>query len=176
MIKNSNSLFYLNKLFKKIILKKWYIQKLKNKISFLNTIKKQNYKKLNTKCYSQEYSLIIVYIIEIYFSQTNTLVHLTNSAGKLEFFCSAGKLLFKGKSKKARISVLLNIIRILIKKLTFLQYRPVMLRLKNVGFKKNWILKKLKKKIFINTLMGLNLYSYNGCRKKKIRRKKLKIT
>ena len=175
MIKNSNNLFYLNKFLKKIILKKRYIQKLKNKISFLN-IKKKSHKKLNTKCYNQEYNLIIVYIIEIYFSHTNTLVHLINSVGKLKFFCSAGNLLFKGKSKKARISVLLNIIRILIKKLTFLKHKPVMLRLKNVGFKKNWILKKLKRKFFINTLMSFNSYSYNGCRKKKIRRKKLKLT
>jgi len=119
------------------MVKKQYIQKLKNKISFLNITKKQSHKKLNTKFYNQKYNFIIVYIIEVYFSQTNTLVHLTNPVGKLKFFCSAGKLLFKGKSKKARISVLLNIIHILIKKLTFLKDRPVMLRLKNVGFKKS---------------------------------------
>ena len=176
MIKNCNNFFYLNKFFKKIILKKRYIQKLKNKISFLNITKKQNHKKLNTKFYNQKYNFIIVYIIEVYFSQTNTLVHLISPVGKLKFFCSAGNLLFKGKSKKARISVLLNIIHILIKKLTFLKDRPVMLRLKNVGFKKNWILKKLKRKIFINTIIGFNLYSHNGCRKKKVCRKKLKLT
>ena len=127
----------MNKLFRKIILKKRYIQKLKNKIFFLNITKKQNYKKLNIKFYTEKYNFIIVYIIEIFFSQTNTLVYLTNPVGKLKFFCSAGNLLFKGKSKKARISVLLNIIHILIKKLTFLKDRSVMLRFKNVGFKKN---------------------------------------
>ena len=135
-VKNYDNHFYLNKFFKKIRFKKQYIQKLKNKISFLNNTKKQNYKKLNNGLYSKKDNFIIAFIIEILFSKTNTLVYVINSVGKLKFFCSAGNLLFKGKGKKARTSILINIIYILIKKLKFLKDRPIMLRLKNVGFRK----------------------------------------
>lgn len=146
--------------------KKQYTYKLKNKLYSLSRIKK-NYKILDTNTLN---SFSIVYIVEILFSKTNTLLHITNAEGKLKFFCSAGNLLFKGKNKKARSQILRNLINILIKKLQFLKNRPLILRLKNVGFKKMLIIRKLKKKTFIKIFTGLNLYSYNGCRKKKIRR------
>ena len=46
--------------------------------------------------------------------------------------------------------------------------------LKNVDSNIFWFLKKLKKKLFITVVKHFNLYPYNGCRKKKIRRKKFK--
>ena len=137
MIKNYNNYFYLNKLFRKIKSNKQHIQKLKNKNYFLNKTKEQNYKKLNTNLYIKKDNFTIAYIIDIFFSQTNTLIHITNSVGKLKLFCSAGNLFFKGKGKKARTSILTNIIFILIKKITYLKNRPLILCLKNVGFKKN---------------------------------------
>ena len=137
MMKNYNNYFYLNKLFRKIKFNKQYIKKLKNKNYFLNKTKKRNYKKLNTNLYIKKDNFTIAYIIKFFFSQTNTLIHITNSVGKLKFFCSAGNLLFKGKEKKARKSILINITSILIKRITYLKNRPLILCLKNVGFRKN---------------------------------------
>jgi ribosomal protein S11 len=168
---------YLKTLFNKIIYKKQYLQELNTKSFFFNkNIKNslQNIKKFSNKMYiTKQNNFLISYIIEFFFNKTNTLIQITNFFGKLKFFCSAGYLLFKSKSKKARMLVIKSIIRILIKKLAFLKNKTVILRLKNVGFKKALIVKKLKKKIFIKVIVSLNSYSHNGCRKKKNCRKKI---
>ena len=179
MIKNYNSNFNFNKFLKKIVLKKQYIKKLTDKTCLLEDIKEQNYKSLNyslffNKKYFIEHNNLVVYIIDISFSRSNTLLHVTDSSGTLKFFCSAGDLSYTGKSKKARVSVLKAMVRILVRKLTFLQNKPIALHLKNVRFRKFWIVKRLKKKFFIKVVRSFNLYPHNGCRKQKIRRKKLK--
>jgi len=174
MVQNSkNNCHMFNKILKQVIFKKKYVKKLKNKIKTLKNISKQNYKKFNAKLYlKKDTTFLITYVIEICFSKSNTLLQITNSLGVLKFFCSAGYLLFKGKSKKARIPVLKKIIGFLLKKLKFLENRPTALHLKNVRFRKAWIIKKLEKKIFLKTVTGFNLYSYNGCRRRKNRRKR----
>jgi hypothetical protein len=135
MIKNNIKKAFLNKFFKKIMYKKQYINKLNNKVFFLNknSIKKYN-KKFSTRICK---SFLISYIIEILFNKTNTLTQITDSFGRLKFFCSAGHIFFKGKSKKARVSIIKNILKILVKKLIFLKNKPLILRVKNVGLKKN---------------------------------------
>jgi len=163
----------LNKILQKIVDRKRYIKELKNKAKILRKIWHKNHKIFNTKIHLRKNTnFLITYVIEIYFAKTNTFLQVTNSLGQLKFFCSAGFLLFKGKNKKARTPVLKKIITILLNKLTFLKDRPAALHLKNVGFKKNWILKKLEKKVFLKTVTGFSSYSHNGCRKKKVRRKK----
>ena len=179
MVKNYNSNFNLNKFLKKIVLKKQYIKKLKNKTCLLEIIKEQNYKNLNSSLFFKnedfiKYDNLLVYIIDISFSRSNTLLHVMNYSGILKFFCSAGDLTFSGKSKRSRVSVLKAMIRILIRKLKFLQNKPIALHLKNVGFRKFWIVKRLKKKFFIKIVRSFNLYPHNGCRKRKVRRKKFK--
>lgn len=174
MVQNfTNNCHMFNKILEQVVFRKKYIKKLKNKVKALKNIWKQNYKKFNAKLHlKKDTTFLIAYVIKICFSKSNTLLQITNSLGALKFFCSAGYLLFKGKSKKARIPVLKKIVGLLLKKLKFLEDRPVILHLKNVGFRKAWILKKLEKKIFLRTVTGFNLYSYNGCRRKKNRRKK----
>jgi ribosomal protein S11 len=175
--KNYNSNFNLNKFLKKLVLKKKYIKTLTDKICLLENIKEQNFKILNNNLFSNNFikhDTLIVYIIDISFSRSNTLLHVMDSSGILKFFCSAGDLSYSGKSKKSRISVLTSMIRVLMQKLKFLQGKPIALHLKNVGFKKFWIVKKLKKKFFIKIVRSFNLYPHNGCRKKKVRRKKFK--
>ena len=95
-------------------------------------------------------------------------------SGKLKFFYSAGSFNYSGKSKKARYVVFRELYRVLISKLKFLKNKPVALHLKNVGYNKSWIVKKLKKKFFIKSVRSFNLYPHNGCRKRKMRRKKFK--
>lgn len=181
-IKTQNNL-NLNKFFSDIKLKKQYIKKLKSKYDLLKNYKK-NYKNLSLSifsksCYknSAKESFLVTYIIDITFSRTNTLLHVMDFSGNLKFFCSAGLLKYKGKSKKkARYLIFRDMFRILNSKLKFLKSQPLALHLKNVGSAKFWIVKKfLKKKLFVKIVKSYDLYPHNGCRKKKVRRKKIRI-
>lgn len=180
MLKNdsNNAKLNLNNFLTNIKLKKQYIKKLQNKISVLNFIKEKNYKLLNSQIStvkrSDEENYLISYIIDITFSQTNTLLHVMDPLGNLKFFCSAGSLNFKGKAKRSRFLVFREMYNILISKLRFLKGQPIAVHFKNVGSSRFWILKKLKKKFFIRVVKSFSSYPYNGCRKRKMRRKKFK--
>jgi ribosomal protein S11 len=179
MSKNSNVSINLNKFLNNISLKKQYIKNLQTQTLLLNTIKQKNYKLLNSsllkkQSISANQDHVIMYIIDITFLRSNTLLHVMDISGKLKFFCSAGYLKHKGKSKKARFSVFKGIYRLLVTKLRFLKGKPLALHLKNVGFNKFWMIKKLKTKFFIKTVKIFNSFPHNGCRKKKVRRKKFK--
>lgn len=166
--------FNLNKFLKDIKLKKQYVKNLNDKIFFLSNIKEKNYKLVCKKNSFDKYDHLVMYIIDISFSRSNTFLHVLDFAGNLKFFCSAGYFNYSGKSKRSRLTILKEFYRILLLKLKFLKGRPVALHLKNVGSYKFRIIKKLKKKFFIKIIRNFNLYPHNGCRKKKIRRKKIK--
>jgi ribosomal protein S11 len=171
--------FNFNKFLSSVKLKKQYIIKLQDKISTLNSSGKSNYKYLSSSISDNKTHLVqndhlVMYIIDISFAETNTLLHVTDFAGNLEFFCSAGSLNYKGKQKKLRFLVFRDMFRILVSKLTFLKGKPVAVHLKNVGSNRFWIVKKLKTKFFIKVVRNFSSYPYNGCRKKKMRRKKIK--
>jgi len=179
MLRNFNTYFDLNKFFGNIRLKKQYIKKLKTKVFLLNKVKEKNYKTLNFVMFEKTQNLVkedylVVYVIDILFSKTNTLLHVMDFSGNLKFFSSAGSLNYKGKSKKARFVVIKEFYRVLVTKLKFLKNKPIALHLKNVGSNKFWLVRKLKKKIYIKVVCSFDLYPYNGCRKKKVRRKKFK--
>jgi ribosomal protein S11 len=168
----------LDKFFKNIFIKKQYLQKLKKQALLINNIKQNNYKLVNQKLFKTKTNHLIkdsiMYIIDLMISKSNTFLHVTDASGKLKFFCSAGHLQFKGKNKKFRSNVFKSIYRILITKLHFLKNKPIALHLKNVGFNRFFIIKKLKKKFFIKTIKIFNFFPFNGCRKKKVRRTKIK--
>lgn len=179
MLKTDNNIkLNLNNFFSNIKLKKQYIKKLQDKIILLNNIKEKNYKLLGSKLFatkkSAEENYLVSYVVDITFSQTNTLLHVIDPLGNLKFFCSAGSLNFKGKAKRSRFIVFRKMYSILISKLKFLKGQPLGVHFKNVGSSKLWMLKKLKKKFFIRVVRNFSLYSYNGCRKSKMRRKKFK--
>jgi ribosomal protein S11 len=178
MVQNYKISFDINKFLRNIQLKKKYIKNLNNNVSLLSNIKEKNYKLLNNKIAlnknfytSQDH--LVMYIIDITFSRSNTLLHVSDSAGNLKFSRSAGSFNYSGKSKKARWVVFKEFYRYLFK-LNFLKNKPIALHFKNVGPTKFWIIKQLKKKLFIKTVSSFTLYPYNGCRKKKMRRKKFK--
>jgi ribosomal protein S11 len=163
----------LNKFLNDIKLKKQYVKNLKNKIDLLVDFKK-NYKNLSLIVSNKNFikeDFLIRYIIDITFSRTNTLLHVMDFSGNLKFFCSAGSLQYKGKRKKSRYLVFRDISKVLISKLKFLKSQPLALHLKNVGLAKSWIVKTLKKKLFIKVVKSYEMYPHNGCRKKKVRRK-----
>jgi ribosomal protein S11 len=168
----------LDKFLIDVKLKKQYINKLQSKVSVLRNItKNKGYKDLssilfpNNEFTSYEDSLVL-YIVDVTFSRTNTLLHIMDFSGKLKFFSSAGLVKYTGKSKKARFSVFRDLYRFLFTKLKGLGSKPIALHLRNVGSHKFWIIEKLKKKLYIKIIKSFNSYPFNGCRKKKVKRKK----
>lgn len=170
----NNNYKKLNIFFQNILLKKQYILKLKKKINYLNNVKNQNSFVINSSHKPDKQHCIVKYIIDITFSRTNTLLHVTDFSGNLKFFCSAGHFNYNGRSKKSRRVVLKDFYKVLVLKLQYLKTQPIALHLKNVRSEKFWVFKYLKKKFFIKTIKVFSSYSYNGCRKKKIRRKKIR--
>lgn len=174
-----NSNYKLNQFFKILSLKKQYLQKLKEQSVLLTELKKKNYKIINKSLESESISTnldhVVMYIVDITFSRSNTFLNVMDSSGKLKFYCSAGHLQFKGKrNKKSRLLVFKSICHILLTKVKFLKGKPIALHLKNVGFKKFQIISKLKTHFFIKLVKVFNLFPFNGCRKKKVKRKKIK--
>jgi ribosomal protein S11 len=172
--------FEFNDFLEKIRLKKKYINKLDNKIYQLNDLKEKSYKSLSLKLSDEKSNVLkkenylVKYVIDITFSRTNTLLHVMDFSGHLKFFCSAGVLQYKGKRKKARYQVFRDLYQILLSKFKFIKNQPIALHLKNVGVARFWIIKLLKKKYFIKVIRSFNTYPHNGCRKKKVRRKKFR--
>jgi ribosomal protein S11 len=171
---------HLNQFLEALSLKKQYLQKLKKQSFFINLLKQKNYKIIsqfnrNFEHTSSNLDNIIMYIIDITFSRSNTFLHVMDSSGKLKFFCSAGHLQYKGRrNKKSRFAVFKSIYHVLLTKLRFLKGKPIALHLKNVGLKRFWIIKKLKTHFFIKLVKIFNFFPFNGCRKKKVKRKKFK--
>jgi ribosomal protein S11 len=158
--------FELNEFFQNIKLKKQYINKLKVEVTNLNLIKDTN---LNNNTENN----LVKYIVDITFSRTNTLLHVMDFSGNLKFYSSAGKLGYKGKSKKVRKLILRAIYKSLVLKLDYLLNQPIALHLKNVSFSSSsWIIDRLKKKLFIKVVKIYESNVYNGCRKRKLKKKK----
>jgi hypothetical protein len=80
----------------------------------------------------------------------------------------------ESKKKSSDIKVSEKFYKILVAKLKFLQGTPVALHFNNVEFNFQWFLDKVTKKLFITIVRFYTKYSHNGCRKKKIKRKKIK--
>ena len=170
--------FNLNKFFKEIHLKKQYLKKMQTKTRLLDNSIDNNYKKIGSKftknLSNNRKNTFVMYIVDISFSKKNTLLHISDCLGNIKFFYSAGFFQQKGKGKVSRSIVLRKFYRILVSKFKFLKQVPIAIHFKNADSNMFWFLKKLKKTLFITVVKHFNLYPYNGCRKKKIRRKKFK--
>lgn len=170
--------FNLNRFFKEIHLKKQYLKTLQDKTYLLTKLKDTNYKKVGLQSFSKSVnkasSIFVMYVVEISFSKKNTLFHISDFSGNTKFFYSAGSFQQKGKGKISRSIILRKFYRLLVSKLKFVKKVPIAIHFKNVDSNVFWFLKKLKKKFFITVVKHFNQYPYNGCRKKKIRRKKFK--
>ena len=178
--KNKNQVnLDLNKFFKNISLKKQYIKQLENKITKLTTIKKTNYKALSLKLFkTYNFSVRrISYLLDFFFSKKNTTLYIIDCSGNIKFFYSAGLFNFKKPQKASLLRVILKkFYKILISDLLFLKSTSIAIHFKNknVRFNISWFLKKLCKKFFIIIVKFFIFYSYNGCRKKKLKKRKFK--
>jgi ribosomal protein S11 len=180
----SNTLF--NNLTTKLKLKtallqkeKFYVKNLLNQATYLKKLKESDSKNLSVKEFlisnNKETNLqdfMIVYVISISFLKANTTIHISDIKGNLKLFYSAGSVKLSGKQKKKRRIAVSKLISLILKKATFLGQKPVALHLNNVNFYKNLIVRKLKRNLYVKVIKVLNQTPYNGCRKKKLRRKK----
>lgn len=166
---------------KSIKIQKNYINKLKIKILRLQTIKEKNYKNFSTVFSAESSCLIrekttyfIRYVIDVTFSESNIFLHVMDFSGRLILFSSAGLLQHKGKKIQHYI-VLKDLIKKLISSCKkHFKNKPVILHLRNPD--RWWYLvpKFLKRHFFIRAVRVYNKYPYNGCRKRKVRRKKIR--
>ena len=116
---------------------------------------------------------LIRYIINIKFTESNTLVNVTDIEGNPKVFLSSGVVGLKGKMKKYHPTAIVKILKFLVAKIKFVGASPVAIHFS--GAKRYQILlavKLLKTKVFIKTIRNYNLKAYNGCRPRKMKRLK----
>jgi ribosomal protein S11 len=153
--------------------------------SFLKTIcvKKRlggrNSSKQKTLLHNEKIRLkgyFVKFIIYISSTKSNTFVHVMDCLGSERYFYSIKSISqsTKLKKKNSDIQVTEQFYKILVAKLKFLQGTPIALHLNSVEFNFQWFLDKITKKLFITIVRFYTKYSHNGCRKKKIKRKKVK--
>lgn len=118
-------------------------------------------------------SNLIRYIITVNLTQTNVLISFTNIKGKIIYCYSAGNVNLKGKQKKKFSNVIKLLLKHLISRIVSVQASPIALHFKNVkrGFQM-LIISMLKNHFFIRLIKTSDLNPHNGCRPKKLKRKK----
>lgn len=151
------------------------------KVKFKKQIKFLNLLKTNKK--TKDLSLIfknkiksgspLKYVLGISLSNTNTNVYVTDVKGKIKYLSSAGFLGLSGNQKIKKPAVLIKLLQLTIKKTEFMGNLPIALHLKN--FTESYvslILSIVSKYFNIKHIRVYNNKPYNGCRPKKIKRKK----
>jgi hypothetical protein len=138
-----------------------------------------NSSKQKTLSYNEKIRLkgyFIKFIIFISSTKSNTFIHVMDCLGSERYFYSMKSISQNTKSKKnnSDIQVTEKFYKILVAKLKFLQGTPIALHFNSVEFNFQWFLDKITKKLFITIVRFYTKYSHNGCRKKKIKRKKVK--
>jgi len=158
---------------------KFYVKNLLDQTTYLKKLKEINSKELSVKKFAKNENkeanlqdFVIAYIISISFLKANTTIHVSDTKGNLKLFYSAGSVELSGKQKRKRRIAISKLISLVLKKANFLDQKPIALHLNNVNFYKNLIVRKLKRNLYIKVVKILNQTPYNGCRKKKLRRKK----
>ena len=159
---------------------KIYIKNLLTQITLLKKLKEKNYRNISVKKSKantdineiNQQDLLVMYVVNISFSKANTTIHVSDIEGNMKLFYSSGSVGLVGKQKKNRRIAVSKLISLLLKKATFLKNKPVALHLNNVNFYNSLIVNKLKHALYIRVIKRFNQTPYNGCRNKKIRRKK----
>jgi ribosomal protein S11 len=142
-----------------------------------NAIKILNKNKLTTQNQKKKNIIYpVLYVIQISILKKNTIIQVTDTKGQLKLFCSASfSLKLSGKQKMMQPKVLISLLKYFLNKTYFLKNKLTALHVKYIS--KNLlklIIKRLKKKINIQTINYSNFFPHNGCRPKKIKRLKHK--
>jgi len=121
---------------------------------------------------SSHEDFLVVYIITIVFLRANTTIHVSDIKGNVKLSYTSGSVNLLGKQKKNRTKAISRLVSLITRKATFLKNFPVSVHLYNVSSHKSFVLNKLKNSFFVRFIKVFNQFPYNGCRKRKIRRKK----
>jgi ribosomal protein S11 len=115
------------------------------------------------------------YIITVSFYKRNVFFTLSNIKGQTKIWTSSGRLHFKGRDKTAYMAII-QVNQFFLKRIWRLGIRCAILKLKNVSRTRIAIKKSIRmmRKICPIKFVGLFIQmqiAFNGCRKKKKRRK-----
>lgn len=156
--------------------------------NFFNII---NFKKLNQKMlqninknisknslfknYNNSNYYFVKFIINISTSKSNIFLHIMNCLGHQQYFFSIA-ILKKANNKKILTNnqILEKFYKILLIKFKFLQDIPIVIHFNGTELNFQWFIEKISKKFFIIVTKFYSKYSHNGCRRKKMKRKKIK--
>jgi ribosomal protein S11 len=117
---------------------------------------------------------LVMYVINVVLSPTNTYVNVVDLKGNVLISISAGSLNLTKFQKKTQPMALLSVFKVLFLKAKFLVNKPVALHFKNVKrFHESFFINALKTKLYIKSFQSYNLVPHNGCRPKKL--KKIKV-
>lgn len=185
----NNSTFknILNKFLEHFLVKKTYLKILDAKKEALLSLKQNDLKSINIKFFNKTFeslkttsdltketrvdeSILIVYVLDITVTRSNSYLNIFDSAGKLKLSVSAGNLLDISTRKRGTVrSFVLKSIFKLIAKQKYLIGKPIALHLKNKVLIHSKFLRKLQKKRFLKSITYFHKVPFNGCRKKKVR-------
>lgn len=113
---------------------------------------------------------LITYILTIHMSKSNIVLNVKNKEGEVLIYNTSGKLGFRGSQKTKKFS-LISMLKNLLYKFNFLKNKSIVLRFKGFKYNQKLIIKKIKEKFDIKSIIYDNLIPHNGCRPKKLRRK-----
>merc|ERR1712115_84496 len=111
------------------------------------------------------------YILTLSISQTNTLINLSNTEGKLLISLSSGCLNLKKRQKKLQPLALISLLKSLILIADFNSKESVTVHFRNVkSYYESLVINLLKDVIFIKSIKSYNLQPHNGCRPRKLKK------
>jgi len=106
----------------------------------------------------------------------NTIIYITSSCGQLKYQCSAGFLKLNKKQKIKIPFVLIKLTKTLLNKMPYLNRIPIALHLNNIPKPLQFFFEAIfKTQFFIIQLSSFKSFPHNGCRPKKLKRKKKKL-
>lgn len=144
-----------------------FLKKLKSLKLMLSVSKSKKLNKPNQN--------LIMYVINVVLSSTNTIVNVVDLNGNVLISVSAGSLNLTKFQKKTQPLALLSVFKVLLLKAKFLRNKPVALHFKNVKrFHESFFINSLKTKLFIQSFQSYNLVPHNGCRPKKLKKVKIR--
>ena len=132
----------------------------------------ENIKQLFNTSNSFSENCYVTYIINIFFMRANTVVQITDTKGQAKLLFTSGLVKLSGKQKRNRRIAIIKLLTLLHKKASFVKSSPVTLHLHNILFYKNFLINKLVQHFFVKAIRSYQSFPYNGCRKRKVRRKK----
>jgi ribosomal protein S11 len=157
---------YISKKFKnKLIEKKSIIENFNTTKNLIKTDFFHNLNSIET----------VKYIVGLSFFKKNTIIYIIDMNGRLKYQCSAGFIKLNKNQKTKMPLVLIKLTKILLFKMSHLNKIPVAIHLNNMPRSLQYFFEFIfKTQFLIVQLTSFQTFPHNGCRPKKLKRKKRK--